>query len=73
MLTELKPSETYVIGGLVDKHTKRCATLKRAAALGVRCARLPLAEHLPAQLRGRSNALDALNLNTVFRLLVEWR
>ena len=39
---------------------------------GVRSARLPLLEYLPPTMRGRSHALDALNLNAVFRLLVEW-
>ena len=71
-LTELKPSEVYVIGGLVDRPKISGASFRRASALGIRCARLPLLEHLPQEMRGRSNALDALNLNAVFRLLVEW-
>ena len=72
VLGTLLPSEVYVIGGLVDKLKIAGASYRRAAALGVRCARLPLLENLPKALRGRSNALDALNLNCVFRLLVEW-
>ena len=72
VLTELRPSEAYVIGGLVDRHKKRNASYDRARALGLRCARLPLVENLPAEMRGRSNALDALNLNSAFKLLVEW-
>jgi len=72
VLSELMPSAVYVIGGLVDRHKVRGASRERAAALGIRCARLPLAEHLPADMRGKSNALDALNVNAVFRLLVEW-
>lgn len=72
VLTHLDPSEVYVIGGLVDRRKIRGASHQRATALGIRCARLPLMEHLPPEMRGRSNALDALNLNSVFRLLVEW-
>ena len=72
VLGELRANEVYVIGGLVDKRLLHGASLRRAAALGVRCARLPLAEHLPASMRGRSNSLDGLNINCVFRLLVEW-
>lgn len=62
----------YVIGGLVDRQIIHGASYQRATDLGVRSARLPLNEHLPPELRGRSNALDGLNLNSVFRLLVEW-
>ena len=72
VLSELRRSEVYIIGGLVDRHKKHGASLRRATALGIRCARLPLLENLPAEMRGRSNALDALNLNSAFRLLVEW-
>ena len=62
----------YVIGGLVDRRKIKGASYKRAAALGLRCARLPLLEYLPQEMRGRSNSLDALNLNSVFLTLVEW-
>lgn len=72
VLDALYPSDVYVIGGLVDRHKIRGASYQRAASLGIRCARLPLLEHLPDEMRGRSNALDALNLNSAFRLLVEW-
>ena len=72
VLDELRPSEVYVIGGLVDRHKVDGASYRRATALGVRAARLPLIEHLPAELRGCSVALNALNLNAVFGLLVEW-
>jgi hypothetical protein len=72
VLTHLSASEVYVIGGLVDRVHVPNASHTRALGLGVRSARLPLLEHLPPAMRGRSNALDALNLNAVFRLLVEW-
>lgn len=68
----LTPTVTDVIGGLVDRHKIHGASYRRAEALGIRSARLPLLEHLPLEMRGKSNALDALNLNSVFRLLVEW-
>ena len=73
VLDVLRPSDVYVIGGLVDRTKRGAATCRRrAAALGLRCARLPLPEHLPKDMRDRSNALAALNLNSVFRVLVEW-
>ena len=72
VLDALRPSEVYVIGGLVDKPKIKGASCRRARELGVRCARLPLTEHLPPALAGRSSMLDALNLNAVFRLLMEW-
>ena len=71
-LSVLSAEHVYVIGGLVDRHKKQRASLQRANALGIRSARLPLEAHMPHDMRGRSNALDALNLNSVFRLLVEW-
>lgn len=38
------PAAVYVIGGLVDRNRHKGAGAARAAALGVRCARLPIAE-----------------------------
>ena len=72
VLTELHPSKVYVIGGLVDRHKIHGSSYRRASALGIQCARLPLVEHLPKEMKGRTNALDALNINSVCKLLVEW-
>ncbi|KAL1500134.1 hypothetical protein AB1Y20_012806 [Prymnesium parvum] len=71
-LSAIDPHAVYVIGGLVDRHKQRAASYARAASLGLRTARLPLPEALPAHLRGVSSSLDALNLHCVLRLLVEW-
>lgn len=44
-LAELRDDEVYVIGGLVDRNRHKDLTARKARALGVRCARLPLAKH----------------------------
>ena len=68
MLEALSPSDVYVLAGLVDRRRRHAAAPRqRARALGVRCARLPLSEHLPPELRGRATPVNAM-----MRLLVEW-
>ena len=72
MLTELDPEVIYVVGGLIDRKKIKGASMRRASTLGIRCARLPLMENLSSEQRASSNSLDALNVNSVFRILVEW-
>ena len=69
---DVTDADVLVIGGLVDKCVQRGLSLARAAALGVRCRRLPLAENLPRELRGASKSLESLNLTTVLRMVAEW-
>jgi hypothetical protein len=70
---DVATADVLVIGGLVDKCVQRGLSRARAAALGVRCRRLPLAENLPRELRGASKSLESLNLTTVLRMVAEWR
>merc|ERR1712118_51414 len=53
VLTSLDQSEVYVIGGLVDRSTHKCASLSLAKRLGAACARLPLKEHVPEVVSSR--------------------
>jgi tRNA (guanine9-N1)-methyltransferase len=41
-LSELRPDEVYIVGGLVDRNRHKGLTQRLAAEAGVRTARLPL-------------------------------
>ena len=72
-LEDVSEDDIYIIGGLIDRKYKVAgASLSRAAALGARAARLPLLESLPPEQRTRTDSLDMLNVNAVFRILVEY-
>ena len=45
-LTEFKPGEVYVIGGIVDRNRHKNLTLNKANEQGIRHARLPIRDHL---------------------------
>ena len=64
VLGELDGGTTYVIGGLVDHNRHKGVTQARAAAAGVRTARLPLDEHLEMAQR------RVLAVNHVFEILL---
>lgn len=59
----LEAEKTYVIGGLVDGTVVKHASLRRAAALGVAAARIPLAEH--AALGRSSQPVDRAGVLTL--------
>jgi tRNA (guanine9-N1)-methyltransferase len=65
VLDRLDPGTYYVIGGLVDRAGQPGVSLARARQLGVRAARLPLAEHVRIV---RSNRLP---INQVTSILAE--
>lgn len=65
-LTQLDDSKIYVIGGIVDRNRIKGATLKRAKALGVATARLPLDQHLKAM-----ESTRVLLVNHVFEILLK--
>ncbi len=46
ILTEVGDDTTYVIGGLVDRNRHKNVAANRALGLGIRTAKLPLAEHI---------------------------
>lgn len=66
----LEPGKTYVIGGIVDRNRYKHLCAKKADALGVRVARLPID---PSFLDGQKmNARKVLTVNQVFAILVGW-
>ncbi|KAJ7462156.1 guanine-1-methyltransferase-domain-containing protein [Mycena latifolia] len=66
-LTELKPDETYVIGGICDHNRLKNECLNKAEASGIRTARLPIGTYL-SELRTRK----VLTVNQAFEILVHW-
>ncbi|KAF9006692.1 guanine-1-methyltransferase-domain-containing protein [Cyathus striatus] len=66
-LTELRPDETYIIGGIVDHNRYKNLCLNKAKESGIRTARLPIGRYL-ASLPTRK----VLTVNQVFEILVKW-
>lgn len=65
-LTELKPFSTYIIGGLVDKNREKGICAARAAAAGVKTARLPIGDYLAMASR------KVLTTNHVHEIMLRW-
>jgi len=69
----LSKDDVYVIGAFVDRNRHKGATFKKAQELGIRTARLPLADHVAM------DATKVLTVNHVFAILghvqngVAWR
>jgi tRNA (guanine9-N1)-methyltransferase len=70
VLTELNNSHIYVIGGIVDRNRLKGATYRRAQALGIQTAKLPLATYFPDQKMATSRVLTC---NHVFDILLQYR
>ncbi|KAG6861846.1 hypothetical protein C0995_011143 [Termitomyces sp. Mi166 len=66
-LTELKPEETYIIGGICDHNRYKNLCLNKAKESGIRTARLPIGRYL-ASLPTRK----VLTVNQVFEILLKW-
>ncbi|RDB20091.1 tRNA (guanine(9)-N1)-methyltransferase [Hypsizygus marmoreus] len=66
-LSELKPEETYIIGGICDHNRYKNLCLNKAKESGVRTARLPIGRYL-ASLPTRK----VLTVNQVFEILLKW-
>lgn len=66
-LSELKPDETYIIGGICDHNRYKNLCLNKARDSGIRTARLPIGRYL-ASLPTRK----VLTVNQVFEILVKW-
>jgi len=66
-LAELKPEETYIIGGICDHNRYKNLCLNKAKESGIRTARLPIGRYL-ASLPTRK----VLTVNQVFEILLKW-
>ena len=65
-LTELHPFSTYIIGGLVDKNREKGICAARAAAAGIKTARLPIGDYLAMASR------KVLTTNHVHEIMLRW-
>ncbi|KAJ5711686.1 hypothetical protein N7488_005842 [Penicillium malachiteum] len=65
-LTELKPYNTYIIGGLVDKNRHKAVCYNSALAKGVKTAKLPIGDYI--QMASRS----ILTTNHVVEIMLQW-
>lgn len=66
----LEPGMTYVIGGIVDRNRYKHLCARKAEALGLRMARLPIE---PAHLQGyQMHSRKVLTVNQVFAILTGW-
>lgn len=66
----LEEGKTYIIGGVVDRNRYKHLCAKKAAALGIPTARLPIdTQHLAGQ---QMNARKVLTVNQVVAILVGW-
>ncbi|KXN89454.1 tRNA (guanine(9)-N1)-methyltransferase [Leucoagaricus sp. SymC.cos] len=66
-LEELKPDETYIIGGMVDRNRYKNLCESKAKEANIRTARLPIGKYL-ADLPTRK----VLTVNQVFEILIKW-
>ncbi|KAJ5115911.1 hypothetical protein N7456_000259 [Penicillium angulare] len=65
-LTELKPYDTYIIGGLVDKNRHKAICYKSALEKGVKTAKLPIGDYI--QMASR----QVLTTNHVVEIMLKW-
>lgn len=66
-LTELRPNETYIIGGIVDRNRYKNLCLGKAKESDIRTAALPIGrylENLPTR--------KVLTVNQVFEIMLKW-
>ncbi|KAG6828658.1 hypothetical protein H0H92_007127 [Tricholoma furcatifolium] len=66
-LAELKPHETYIIGGICDHNRYKNLCLNKAQESGIRTARLPIGRYLAAL-----PTRKVLTVNQVFEILLKW-
>ncbi|KAJ5769283.1 hypothetical protein N7520_003842 [Penicillium odoratum] len=65
-LTELKPYDTYIIGGLVDKNRHKAVCYKSAMAAGIKTAKLPIGEYI------KMDSRSVLTTNHVVDIMLKW-
>ncbi|KAJ5111282.1 tRNA (guanine(9)-N(1))-methyltransferase TRM10 [Penicillium argentinense] len=65
-LTELKPYNTYIIGGLVDKNRHKAVCYKAAVEKGIKTAKLPIGDYIKMASR------SVLTTNHVVDIMLNW-
>lgn len=65
-LTELRPYDTYIIGGLVDKNRHKAICYKHALDAGVKTAKLPIGDYI--QMSSRA----VMTTNHVVDIMLAW-
>ncbi|KAL0939618.1 tRNA (guanine-n -)-methyltransferase [Colletotrichum truncatum] len=65
-LDRLEPGVSYVIGGLVDRNREKYLCHRRARALGVRTAKLPIGEYM------NISSKRVLATNHVVEIMLKW-
>ena len=65
-LTELSPSGTYIIGGLVDHNRHKGICYKKALSMGLKTAKLPIGEYM------QMNSRFILATNHVVEVMLYW-
>ncbi|KAF5363931.1 hypothetical protein D9756_000279 [Leucocoprinus leucothites] len=66
-LSELKPDETYIIGGIVDHNRYKNLCENKAKESNIRTARLPIGKYL-----ANFTTRKVLTVNQVFEILIKW-
>jgi len=66
-LTDLKPEEIYIIGGICDHNRHKNLCLNKAKESGIRTARLPIGRYLTSL-----PTRKVLTVNQVFEILLKW-
>ncbi|GJC91613.1 tRNA m g methyltransferase domain containing protein [Colletotrichum higginsianum] len=65
-LDRLEPNTSYVIGGLVDRNREKGLCHRRARAMGIRTAKLPIGEYMNLSSR------RVLATNHVVEIMLKW-
>ena len=65
-LSELRPHDTYVIGGLVDRNRHKGICHKTASDKGLRTAKLPIGEYM------KMSSRFVLTVNQVVEIMLRW-
>ena len=65
-LTELRPYNTYIIGGLVDRNRHKGICYKRAMERGIKTAKLPIGDYMQMSSR------FVLATNHVVEIMLRW-
>ncbi|CAK9439721.1 uncharacterized protein LODBEIA_P38210 [Lodderomyces beijingensis] len=63
---ELVPSQTYIIGGIVDKNRHKNLCVEKARSLGLKVARLPIGKYI------KINSREVLVTSHVYEICCRW-